>query len=79
MCKLYLKQMSEDRLFLHELPAHATSWDESCRLEVLQHRGVTWTTVDQCQLGQEMDKGEPVRKPIGFMSNCEDIFDQLHC
>ena len=63
MCKLYIKQMSEGRLFLHMHPANATSW--SCILEVLQHRGVSRVTDDLCQLGQVTDKGEPVR-PSSF-------------
>ena len=33
---------------------------------------------DQAQLGQEAENGEPVRKPTGFMSNCEDILEQLN-
>ena len=78
MCKLYLKQMAAGRLFLHEHPGNATSWDEPCVLEVLQHRGVSRITADQCQLGQQTDDGDPVRKPTGFMSNCEDILEQLH-
>ena len=47
-------------------------------LEVLQHRGVTRITADQCQLGQEAENGKPVRKPTEPISNCEDILDQLH-
>ena len=38
-------------------------------LEVLQHRGVARITADQCQLGQEAENGEPVRKLTGFMTN----------
>ena len=78
MCKLYRKQLSEGRLFVHEHPANATSWNEEFRLEVLQHTGVSRITADQCQLGQETDKGEPIRKPTGFMSNYEDILGHLH-
>ena len=35
-------------------------------------------TADQCQLGQETEKSEPLCKPTGFMSNCEDVLGQLH-
>ena len=45
---------------------------------MLQQTGVTRITADQCQLGQETDKGEPIRKPTGFMSNCPDILEQLN-
>ena len=78
MCKLYRKQISEGRLFLHEHPANATSWNEECILEVLQQIGVARITADQCQLGQETDKGEPIKKPTGFMSNCPDLLEQLN-
>jgi hypothetical protein len=78
MCKLYRKQMSEGRLFLHEHPGSATSWNEECVLEVLQQTGVARITADQCQLGQETEQGEPIRKPTGFMSNCPDILEQLN-
>ena len=41
ICKLHLKQMSEGRLFLHDHPANATSWHESCILEpVRQYPGL---------------------------------------
>ena len=45
---------------------------------MLQHLGVARITADQCQLGQEAENGEPVKKPTGFMSNCDDILEQLH-
>ena len=73
-----MKQAKAGRLFLHEHPANATSWSEPCVLEVLQHRGVARITADQCQLGQEAENSEPLKKPTGFMSNCEDLLDQLH-
>ena len=73
-----VRQLKEGRLFLHEHPANATSWDEPCVLEVLQHVGVRRITADQCQLGQQASNGEPIRKPTGFMSNCDDVLDQLH-
>ena len=77
MCKLYAKQARAGRLFLHEHPAHATSWNEKCVLEVLQLKGVRRVTGDQCQYGQQAENGEPVMKQTGFMSNCPDILDRL--
>ena len=53
-------------------------WSKPCVFEVLQVRGVARITADQCQLGQEAEGGEPVRTPTGFMSNCEDILEQLN-
>ena len=73
MCKLYKKQAQAGRLFLHEHPAHATSWNERCIHEVLQLKGVARITGDQCQYGQETEGGQPIRKQTGFMSNCEDL------
>lgn len=32
MCKLFAKQAAAGRLFLHEHPGNATSWDEKCVL-----------------------------------------------
>ena len=78
MCKMYLKQLAAGRLFLHEHPANATSWTEQCVLEVLQKSGVARVTADQCQLGQQTEEGEPIRKPTGFMSNCPEILRMLH-
>ena len=46
--------------------------------EVLAQSGVTRITSDQCQLGQETDKREPLRKPMGFMDNCEEVLAKLH-
>ena len=73
-----MKQARAGRLFLHEHPAHATSWKERCILEVLQLKNVSRITADQCQMGQQTDAGEPIMKQTGFMSNCPDILDRLH-
>ena len=78
MCKLFAKQAAAARLFLHEHPGNATSWNEPFVREVLQLRGAARITADQCQLGQEAEDGEPVRKPTGVKSNCEDILEQLN-
>ena len=78
MCKMYERQLAAGRLILHEHPANATSWSEPCILSVLQKTGVARITADQCQLGQQAENGEPVRKPTGFMSNCSEILERLH-
>ena len=56
------------------MPHHGTS-SVSLRLQL---RGVARITADQCQLGQKAENGEPIRKPTGFMRNCEDILEQLN-
>ena len=69
MCKLYAKQAAAGRLFLHEHPGNATSWNEQCVLKVLQLRGVACITADQCQLGQEAENG---RLHENRSTNCDD-------
>ena len=64
--------------FLHEHPNSATSWKEACILPVLKLNGVQRITADQCQLGQEDEEGNPIRKPTGFMSNSPEMLVQLH-
>ena len=77
MCRTQSLDCLQYWLFLHEHPAHATSWNEPCVLEVLQLTGVSRITADQCQLGQQAENGQPIMKQTGFMSNCADILDRL--
>ena len=68
-CRLYQRQVDRGLYFLHEHPAYATSWDESCMNILLAHPLIDRITADQCQLGQQAEDGTPVKKPTGFMSN----------
>ena len=77
VCELYRDQYRAGRLFLHEHPAGASSWDEQCILEVLGWKGVSTTLTDQCQFGQRSREGNPVLKPTKWMSNCEHILSSL--
>ena len=63
---------------MHEHPASATSWAEPCIRAILQLKGVSRVVADQCQLGQEVDQGNPIKKPTGFMSNAPDLLDTLN-
>ena len=56
----------------------ARSWDEPCIQEVLKITGVHKIVADQCQLGQEDDWGDPIKKPIGFMSNAPELLEELN-
>ena len=77
-CKLYQRQVDKGLYFLHEHPALATSWDEACMKRLLARSGVERIVADQCQLGQETDKGEPIKKPTGFLSNSPELLKALH-
>ena len=76
-CKLYRSQVERGAYFLHEHPKLATSWMEPCIRGVLAIKGVGRVDADQCQLGQQDDLGQPIRKPTGFMSNSPEILRAL--
>ena len=46
-------------------------------MELLAMTQVNRITADQCQLGQETDAGEPLKKPTGFMTNSAMISEEL--
>ena len=46
--------------------------------EVLRQSTVGRIVADQCQLGQEDDNGDPIRKPTGFMSNSPILLRHLN-
>ena len=79
---LYLEQVAAGRYFLHEQPRSAASWEEPM-IEVLSRApGVQVITADQCQLGAEVpngpDRGQPIKKPTGFMSNAPELLKCLN-
>ena len=77
VCELYLEQIRAGRLFMHEHPEGARSWDEECIKEVLKSLGVNTVVTDQCQFGQQSREGNPIRKPTKWMSNCGEILEAL--
>ena len=77
VCELYRMQHSAGRFFLHEHPDQASSWDLQCIRSVLGLDDVHRVVGDQCQYGQEIADGHPVKKPKGWMSNSESILQQL--
>ena len=76
-CRLYQMQVSRGAYFLHEHPAHATSWKTPEIEEVMGLPGVQRVVADQCQLGQETENGDPMKKPTGFMSNAPKLLHEL--
>ncbi len=77
VCELYELQVANERYFLHEHPAYATSWNVGCIMKVASLAGVRRVTGDQCQYGQETGSGEPVKKPTGWMSNSDEVLKSL--
>ena len=75
--EVYNLQYYAGRLFLHEHPAGASSWDEQCVKEVLAQLGGETTITDQCQFGQRSREGNPIRKPTKWMSNCQEMLESL--
>ena len=55
----------------------ASPWRERPVWELLQQNGVRRIVVDQCQLGQQIDAGDPLRNPIGFMHETQELLQSL--
>ena len=49
--KLYRKQVEQDRVFIHEQPAHATSWALPVIRRMMEETGVDVVEADQCMFG----------------------------
>ena len=76
-CQLYEDQINGGRYFLHEHPAWATSWKEQCVRRLWKFTGVDRVVCDQCQLGADDGKGNPLMKPTGFLSNSPELLKEL--
>ena len=77
-CHLYQRQIDRGAYFLHEHPRLATSWREPEITNLLRQESVDKINADQCQLGQQTDSGEPLKKPTGFMSNAPHLLNKLN-
>ena len=66
-CHLYQRQIDRGAYFLHEHPRLVASWREPEIMNIIRQEGVDKVTGDQCQLGQQTDSGDPLKKPTGFM------------
>ena len=74
MVHLYRKQLRGGRLFLHEHPAQASSWDLNIIKQLAKEEGVTIASADQCMYGLRTPGpggtgSMPARKPTKFMTN----------
>ena len=80
--ELYREQLEAGRYFLHEQPRSAASWEEKVVESLAKVPGVEVISADQCQLGAEVpsgpDKGQPVKKATGFMSNAVELLKHLN-
>ena len=76
-CEIYQMQVDAGRYFLHEHPAHATSWQQECVQKIMRQHGVQTVTSDQCQYGQKDMNGHPIRKPTRWMSNAAEVLKTL--
>ena len=77
VCHAYEIQYNAKRLFLHEHPQQASSWEEQCIQRLLSLPGVEYIDMDQCQLGQTDESGNPVKKPTRWLSNSSHILGAL--
>ena len=77
VAELYAEQVAGGRYFLHEHPDRASSWQLECIRDVLGLPNVQRVTGDQCMYGAQIqsgpDRGEPVNKPTGFMTNSDEL------
>ena len=81
VAELYAEQSAGGRYFLHEHPAYASSWQLECIADVMKLPNVQRVTGDQCMYGAEIqsgpDRGEPINKPTGFMTNSDELAQVL--
>ena len=81
VAEMYHEQLEGNRYFLHEHPRYATSWELDCMVTLQKCYGVDTVRGDQCQYGAVAssgpEKGQPVKKPTGFMSNSVEILHAL--
>ena len=72
--KLYRKQLEAGRIFIHENPAHATSWALPAIRKMMKEHEVDVIETDQCMFGlktwgSSRHQLVPARKPTKFMTN----------
>ena len=73
VCELYESQVLAGRYFVHEHPANASSWGTAEVAKAMNLPDVRRVVGDQCQMGQETAKLEPIKKPTGWASNSEEV------
>ena len=78
---MYQEQLDDGRLFLHEHPFTAASWNEPCLQAFLaRNPSVIFARGDQCCSGMMSEDAEgigSVLKPTGWMTNSECLAAEL--
>ena len=80
VCEVYRWQHDHGRLFVHEHPYYATSWNLDMVKRLRSLKGVMVAYTDQCMFGQTVRRGSEeglAKKPTGFMTNSEAIYNAL--
>ena len=72
--QLYRMQLKEGRVFIHEHPARASSWDLEEMKELMQEEHVYSAFADQCMYGlkthgRTRDEIKSAKKPTRFLTN----------
>ena len=62
---------------MQEHPAYATSWQTDVMEKILEEKGVTSFTCDQCVYGCEAEDGSLIKKPTSVMSNAKKFTKEL--
>ena len=78
--QLFRIQHEEGRLFLHEHPDRATSWNDPSSKAIAQIKDVLFVKADQCEFGltvKEKGKQHLVQKKTGFLTNSPEIAKEL--
>ena len=82
VAELYAEQLDGGRYFLHGHPLHASSWEIPSIARIMAMPNVQRVHGDQCQFGAEIqsgaDRGSPIKKPSGFMTNSPAIANALN-
>ena len=71
------KQMAEGRFFALENPTTSRLWLEPLVVELLQHSSVMLAHCHGGAYGAVNSKGEMIRKPFTFMTNCPELYQRL--
>ena len=81
VASLYAEQAAAGRCFLHEHPSGASSWGLTAIKALQELHGVTRVNADQCQYGATAvsgtQRGGPVKKPTGFLTNFTELASAL--
>ena len=76
-CKIHRAQLQAGKHFLHEQPATAMSWALPEMQNLFEDGRLQRLVGDQCQLGQQTDRGQCMEKSTGWMSDSPVILRQL--